>query len=118
MSDKVVVEGPRSATRGAQVRITGDAQEAARGGLAGDFEGNVRAKQAMEARGEVPDGLTADGTTRTGAPPPDEVVTTKGEPSGDIPAKPAENVEVKRPQVSGAPTDAATTAAAKPAGQK
>ena len=62
----VKVEGRKAPTRGAQVRLTGEAQEAARGGFPGDIEGNVVVKQALEADGTVPDGYTPDGTTRTG----------------------------------------------------
>lgn len=51
--------------RGAQVALTGDAQAAARGELAGDIEGNTLAKKAMEAEGVVADGSTPDGTPAT-----------------------------------------------------
>lgn len=96
--EKVQVAGPRTATRGAQVRITGEAQEAARGGMGGDIVDNLVAKRALEADGSVPDGLSPDGTTQSGAPPADEVVTREGEPSGEVPAaEGTTRVEVKEP---------------------
>ena len=113
--EKVEVSGPRTATRGAQVRLTGDAQEAARGGMGGDIVDNTLAKRTMEADGAVPDGLSPDGSTVTGAPPPDEVVTTEGEPGGQVPAaEGTTRVEVKDPVATTAPTEATTTAAPKP----
>ncbi len=113
--EKVEVSGPRTATRGAQVRITGEATEAARGGMGDDIVANTLAKKALEADGTVPDGLTPDGTTRTGKPPADSVTTEGGEPGGAVQAKEGTTrVEVKEPVASTAPTEATTTAAAKP----
>jgi hypothetical protein len=74
MNPTVHVEGG-SPSRGAQVILTGEAQDAARGGLAGDIEGNTLAKRALEADGTVADGTTPDGSTLTGKPPADVVVT-------------------------------------------
>lgn len=85
--DPVVVDGPQYPSRGAQVRLTGQAQTAARGGLAGDIEGNTIAKKALEADGTVADGTTPDGSTRTGKPAPDVVVTEEARPGGTTPAE-------------------------------
>jgi len=82
----VTVPGPKPISRGAQVRLTGEARDAARGGVSSTMEGNVIAKQALEADGLVADGYTPDGTTRTGKPPADTVVTEEGEPIGEVPA--------------------------------
>jgi len=88
MSDKqdkspVVVEGQRVPTRGAQVILTGEAQEAARGGFPGDIEGNTLVKRALEADGTVPDGYGEDG----GKAAADVVVTEGGKPGGAVPAQ-------------------------------
>jgi hypothetical protein len=80
------VEGPRVNTRGAQVVLTGEAIEAARGGFPGDIEGNTLVKKALEADGTVADGSTPDGSTLTGKPAPDAVVTTEAIPAGETPA--------------------------------
>jgi hypothetical protein len=86
-------------SRGAQVILTGEAQDAARGGLAGDLEGNVLAKRALEADGTVADGTTPDGTTRTGKPPADVVVSEEAKPGGTEPAAPGTTrVESTNPQ--------------------
>lgn len=82
----LTVPGPRPVSRGAQVRLTGEARDAARGGLSSDMEGNALAKAAMEADGTVADGYSPDGSTRTGKPPADPVVTQEGDPIGDVPA--------------------------------
>lgn len=96
----VKVEGKKAPTRGAQVRLTGEAQEAARGGFPGDIEGNTLVKHALEADGSVPDGYTPDGSTRDGKPAPDVVVTEGGETPGEIPAKPGgTRVQVQEPKV-------------------
>ena len=96
--DKVVVQGPGNPSRGAQVRLTGEAQEAARGGLAADIEGNTIAKRALEADGTIADGYSVDGSTITGKPAPDVVVTTEGEPGGEVPAEEGTTrIEVEEP---------------------
>lgn len=84
---KVKLEGERRPSRGAQVRLTGEAQTAARGGLGGDIEENTLAKKALEADGTVADGSTPDGSTLTGKPPADAVVTTEAKPAGEVPAE-------------------------------
>lgn len=97
----VTVEGQMAPTRGAQVRLTGDAVIAARGGFPGDIEGNTVVKQALEADGTVADGYTPDGTTRTGKPPVDGVATVQGEPGGEAPAASGTTrVEVKEPNTA------------------
>lgn len=102
MSDQEVkvgdtaVPGPRASTRGAQVRLTGDAQEAARGAFGTDTEHNTVIKRQLEQSGAVPDGLSPDGSTVTGEAPAEEVVTREGEPSGEVPARQA--VDPKEPQ--------------------
>src|SRR5881409_3445515 len=85
--DKVKLEGERVPSRGAQVRLTGEAVVAARGGLGGSIEENTLAKEALEADGTVADGYSPDGTTRTGQPPADAVVTTEAKPGGEQPAE-------------------------------
>lgn len=112
--EKVTVAGPRASTRGAQVRLTGEAQEAARGGMADDMEGNLIAKQAMEADGTVADGLSADGTTRTGEQQADVVVTQGGETPGEIPAAPGTTRVETTAEPAPPPPDPKTTAPAKP----
>jgi hypothetical protein len=87
MADEVKVEGPRFPSRGAQVRLTGEAQMAARGGMGGDIEDNTLVKKALEADGTVADGSTPDGSTLTGKPAPDVVVTTEGKADGEVPAE-------------------------------
>jgi hypothetical protein len=84
--DRVKLEGERLPSRGAQVRLSGQAVTAARGGLGGSIEENTLAKEAMEADGTVADGYTVDGTTRTGKPPADVVVTEEHKPGGVEPA--------------------------------
>ena len=84
--DTVHVEGG-SPSRGAQVILSGQAQTAARGGLAGDLEGNTLAKRALEADGTVADGSTPDGSTLTGKPPADVVVTEEAKAGGEKPAE-------------------------------
>lgn len=84
---KVKVEGERLPSRGAQVRLTGEAQTAARGGMGGDIEENTLVKRALEADGTVADGTTPDGSTLTGKPAPDVVVTTEGKAGGEVPAE-------------------------------
>ena len=85
-SEAVQVEGPAPPSRGAQVRLTGEARDAARGGVSQTLEGNTLAKEALEADGSVADGLSPDGSTRTGKPAADPVVTEQGQPSGQEPA--------------------------------
>lgn len=96
--DTVRVEGGTNA-RGAQVILTGEAQDAARGGLAGDMTENTLAKRALEADGTVADGTTPDGSTLTGKPPADVVVTEQAQPGGQPPAKPGSTrVDSTNPQ--------------------
>jgi hypothetical protein len=88
-----------SPSRGAQVILTGEAQDAARGGLAGDLEGNTLAKRALEADGTVADGTTPDGSTLTGKPAADVAVTEEAKPGGETPAEPGSTrVESSNPQ--------------------
>lgn len=97
----VHVEGG-SPSRGAQVILSGEAQTAARGGLAGDIEGNTLAKKALEADGTVADGTTPDGSTLSGKPAADIAVTEEAEPSGETPAAPGTTrVESSNPQKEG-----------------
>lgn len=97
--DKVTVEGQRAPTRGAQVVLTGEAQEAARGGYPGDIEGNTLVKRALEADGTVPDGYGPDGSAAD-KPAADAVVTEGGEPGGSVPAAAGSTrVEVKEAEV-------------------
>jgi len=84
---KVKLEGERLPSRGAQVRLTGEAQMAARGGMGGDIEENTLAKKALEADGTVADGSTPDGSTLTGKPAADVVVTTEAGAGGKTPAE-------------------------------
>jgi hypothetical protein len=84
--DNLTVPGPKPVSRGAQVRLTGEAQDAARGGLSSTMEGNVLAKQKLENDGLVADGYGPDGSTTSGKPPADPVVTEQGDPVGDVPA--------------------------------
>ena len=96
--DTVHVEGG-SPSRGAQVILTGEAQTAARGGLAGDIEGNTIAKKALEADGTVADGSTPDGSTLTGKPAADIPVTESAEAGGTVPAEPGTTrIESTNPQ--------------------
>lgn len=55
-----------AAGRGAQVRLNGDEQAAARGALSRDYVTNARAKRVLEEAGLAADGTTADGSTATG----------------------------------------------------
>jgi hypothetical protein len=97
-NDTVKVEGG-SPSRGAQVILSGEAQTAARGGLAGDIEGNTLAKRALEADGTVADGTTPDGSTLTGKPAADVAVTEEAKPGGEMPAEPGTTrVESTNPQ--------------------
>jgi hypothetical protein len=82
----LTVPGPRPVSRGAQVILTGEAQAAARGGLSSTLEGNTLAKQKLENEGLVADGYGPDGSTSTGKPPADPVVTEQGDPVGEVPA--------------------------------
>lgn len=92
---KVVVKGPVTPSRGAQVILTGEAQTAARGGMGGDIEENTMVKKALEADGTVADGTTVDGSTLTGKPAPDVVV----EADGKVPAEEGTTrVEVEDPE--------------------
>lgn len=96
--DTVKVEGASQA-RGAQVILSGQAQTAARGGLADSIEGNSLAKRALEADGTVADGSTPDGSTLTGKPAADIAVTEEAKPAGSVPAEPGTTrVESSNPQ--------------------
>jgi len=87
--DKITVSSPDKPEHGAQVRLTGEARAAARGALAGSLEDNTAAKRALEARGIVADGYSADGTTVTGERQPDDVNADEQDtPTG----KPAERL--------------------------
>jgi len=96
--DKVKVEGPGQPSRGAQVILTGEAQTAARGGLAADLDGNTIAKRALEADGTVADGYGVDGSTTSDKPPADVVVTEEGKASGEVPAAEGTRVQVEEPE--------------------
>lgn len=96
--DKVKVEGPKHPSRGAQVILTGEAQDAARGGMGDDIEQNTIVKKALEADGTVADGTTVDGSTLTGKPAPDVVVTEEAEAGGEVPAQEGTTrIEVEEP---------------------
>lgn len=69
------------AGRGAQVRLDGDAQKAARGALGLPLPQTLEAKRLLEFAGTVADGTTLDGSTRTGTAAADEIL----EPGGEIP---------------------------------
>jgi hypothetical protein len=63
---------PATATgRGAQVILTGDAQDAARGAAATTMRGNADAIRQLALAGDVATGYGPDGTTLTGAPATD-----------------------------------------------
>lgn len=66
------------AGRGAQVRLDGDAQKAARGGLGGTLIATLEAKRLLEYTGAASDGATLDGSTRTGVAAEDEVLAPGG----------------------------------------
>lgn len=66
------------AGRGAQVRLDGDAQAAARGALGQTLIATQEVKRVLEYTGAVADGSTRDGSTRTGAAADDEVLTPGG----------------------------------------
>ena len=64
--------------RGAQVLLDGDARKAARGVAATTLRGNADAKIALEIAGAIGDGTTPDGSSRTGAPPEDVLLSASG----------------------------------------
>lgn len=64
--------------RGAQVRLDGEQQRAARGGLAGTLPDNVEQKRLLEFAGTVSDGSTPDGSARSGIAAEDEVLAPSG----------------------------------------
>jgi len=64
--------------RGAQVRLDGEQQRAARGGLAGTLPDNVERKRLLEFAGAVSDGTTPDGSARSGIAAEDEVLAPSG----------------------------------------
>jgi lysophospholipase L1-like esterase len=66
---------PATATgRGAQVILDGDAQKAARGAYAPTYGGNAARLADLQRSGAVADGLSPDGTTRTGGGAEDYLV--------------------------------------------
>ena len=67
------------AGRGAQVRLDGDAQKAARGALGQPLIPTLEAKRVLEFTGIAADGTAPDGSTRTGAAAEDEVLAPGGE---------------------------------------
>jgi hypothetical protein len=66
------------AGRGAQVRLDGDAQAAARGATGQTLIATQEAKRALEYAGLVADGSTQDGSSRTGLAPDDELLVPAG----------------------------------------
>lgn len=66
------------AGRGAQVRLDGDAQAAARGALGMRLQQTLEAKRVLEFTGAASDGQTPDGSTRTGIAAEDEVLAPGG----------------------------------------
>jgi hypothetical protein len=66
------------AGRGAQVRLDGDAQAAARGVSGGRLIDAIRQKQLLESSGVAADGNQPDGSTVTGLPAEDEVLARIG----------------------------------------
>jgi hypothetical protein len=66
------------AGRGAQVRLDGDAQAAARGALGTTLAATIEAKRVLEYTGAVADGTTLDGSTRTGDAAEDELLGPAG----------------------------------------
>lgn len=71
--------------RGAQVRLDGEQQRAARGAGAPTLFGNLEAKRSLEYSGIVSDGTTEDGSSPLGVPPEDEVLLPEGEaPDGAL----------------------------------
>jgi hypothetical protein len=69
---------PSPAGRGAQVRLDGTAQAAARGGLGLPLLETSEAKRALELTGVSSDGATRDGSTRNGTAAEDEVLAPGG----------------------------------------
>lgn len=72
------------AGRGAQVRLDGDDQAAARGALAATLDGNTEAKRVLEFSGLAADGSTPDGSTLTGLAAEDEVLAGGGSSASPI----------------------------------
>lgn len=72
-------------SRGAQVILDGEALDAARGGAGNSIEENTAVKKELEDSGEVADGYSVDGSTRTGKPAKEVVL--EEHPSGVTPAK-------------------------------
>jgi hypothetical protein len=66
--------------RGAQVRLDGDAQAAARGALGLPLIATQEAKRVLEYDGVASDGATPDGATRAGIAAEDEVLAPAGVP--------------------------------------
>lgn len=66
---------PSPPGRGAQVRLDGTAQAAARGALGLPLAATIEAKRVLEFTGAAADGTTRDGSTHTGAAAADEVLT-------------------------------------------
>lgn len=88
------------AGRGAQVRLDGADQAAARGALASTLDGNVEAKRVLEFTGVFPDGSTPDGSSLDGDPAQDNLLF-QGAPVG--PCK-FGNVQTRMPFWGGAVT--------------
>jgi len=118
--DKIVVSTPDKPEHGAQVRLTGEARAAARGALAGSLEDNTKAKRALEARGVVADGYSADGTTVTGERQPDDVQAEEQDTPTGEPAERLVQVEDEqaRAEVQAADGDGGTTMTPSPEPEK
>lgn len=82
------------AGRGAQVRLDGDAQAAARGGLGTPLAQTMEAKRVLEYTGAVADGTTRDGSTKTGTAAEDEVLAPAGASVGGSYTLPAATASV------------------------
>lgn len=74
------------AGRGAQVRLDGDEQAAARGSLGRRLHENIEFKQRIERAGIAADGNGPDGSPGSGAQALDEVLTPGGRVYGNSPA--------------------------------
>src|SRR4051812_44397625 len=68
--------------RGAQVRLDGTAQAAARGAIGGRLIDAIVQKAELEAAGTAANGNTADGSTSTGDAALDEVLAPGGGDGG------------------------------------
>ena len=71
--------------RGAQVRLDGEQQRAARGAGAPSLVANIESKRVLEHGGAVSTGYSADGSSPLGVPPEEEVLVPFGEgPEGEL----------------------------------